>query len=103
MRVPDCLGPITASSPVNTSSSAPAESVVSVSGRCPRVVPVRAELAARALGAARWAGTGFIVGGAEPTRRNVTSPLMRLARRWARPAPALLGPAALDLAVSLRF
>ncbi len=50
--------------------------VVSVSGRCPRVVPVRAELAARALGAARWAGTGFIVGGAEPTRRNVTSPLI---------------------------
>lgn len=50
--------------------------LVSVSGRCPRVVPVRAELAERALGAATWAGTGFIVGGAEPTRRNVTSPLI---------------------------
>jgi len=50
--------------------------VVCVTGRCPRVVPVRAELAARALGAARSAGSGFIVGGAEPSRRNVTSPLI---------------------------
>jgi hypothetical protein len=39
-------------------------------------VPVRAELAERALVAAAWAGSGFIVGGAEPTRRNVTSPLI---------------------------
>jgi hypothetical protein len=50
--------------------------VVTVTGHCPRVVPVRAEWASRALGAAAWAGGGFIVGGAEPTRRNVTSPLI---------------------------
>jgi hypothetical protein len=50
--------------------------LVRVAGRCPRVVPVRAELAERALEAAAWAATGFIVGGAEPTRRNVTSPLI---------------------------
>jgi hypothetical protein len=50
--------------------------LVVVKGRCPRVVPVRAEWAPRALGAAVWAGAGFIVGGAEPTRRNVTSPLI---------------------------
>ena len=59
-----------------TSSSAPAESWSASAGAARDVVPVRAELAARALGAARWAGTGFIVGGAEPTRRNVTSPLI---------------------------
>ncbi len=50
--------------------------LVEVLGRCPRVVPVRAEWAPRALAAAAWAGPGFIVGGAEPTRRNVTSPLI---------------------------
>jgi hypothetical protein len=37
---------------------------------------VRAELSARALAAAAWAKGGFIVGGAEPNRRNVTSPLI---------------------------
>ncbi len=51
--------------------------VVSVKGARPRVVPVRRELAARALSAAaQAAGSGFIVGGAAPTRRNVTSPLI---------------------------
>jgi integrase len=50
--------------------------LVVVKGRRPRLVPVRAELAPRALAAARWAGPGFVVGGAEPTRRNVTSPLI---------------------------
>ena len=50
--------------------------VVNVDGARPRVVPVRRELADRALAAARSAGDGFIVGGAAPTRRNVTSPLI---------------------------
>lgn len=50
--------------------------LVEVRARAPRTVPVRAELSARALGAAAWARTGFIVGGAEPNRRNVTSPLI---------------------------
>jgi hypothetical protein len=50
--------------------------VVCVHGPHPRVVPVRSELAERALGAAAWAGPDFIVGGAEPNRRNVTSPLI---------------------------
>jgi len=50
--------------------------LVEVTGLRPRVVPVRRELAPRALAAACWAGSGFIVGGAEPSRRNVTSPLI---------------------------
>jgi hypothetical protein len=50
--------------------------LVLVKGRSPRVVPVRAELHSRALNAARFVGAGFIVGGAEPNRRNVTSPLI---------------------------
>ena len=41
-----------------------------------RTVPVRAQLSERALAAAQWAKSGFIVGGAEPNRRNVTSPLI---------------------------
>jgi hypothetical protein len=39
-------------------------------------VPVRAEFHLRALDAARYVAGGFIVGGAEPNRRNVTSPLI---------------------------
>ena len=50
--------------------------VVCVGGARARTVPVRAELATRALEAAAWATGGFVVGGAEPTRRNVTSPLI---------------------------
>lgn len=50
--------------------------LVDVSGAGARTVPVRAELAERALKSAAWAKDGFIVGGAEPTRRNVTSPLI---------------------------
>ena len=50
--------------------------LVEVSGANARTVPVRAELAERALESAAWAADGFIVGGAEPTRRNVTSPLI---------------------------
>jgi hypothetical protein len=50
--------------------------VVEVRGIHQRVVPVRAEMAERALRSARFAGTSFIVGGAEPTRRNITSRLI---------------------------
>jgi hypothetical protein len=50
--------------------------LVEVNGAHPRTVPVRAELAARALAAAAWANDGFIVGGADPARRNVTSHLI---------------------------
>jgi integrase len=50
--------------------------VVAVRGARARTVPVRAELAQRALGAARFSTDDFIVGGAEPSRRNVTSPLI---------------------------
>lgn len=50
--------------------------MVAVRGARPRSVPVRAELAGAALAAAHWAGPDFIVGGAKPTRRNVTSPLI---------------------------
>ena len=50
--------------------------LVDVRGTKARSVPIRAELAGRALRAGAWAKDGFIVGGAEPTRRNVTSPLI---------------------------
>jgi integrase len=50
--------------------------IVVVHGPRARVVPVRAELAERALHCARFAGAAFLVGGAEPTRRNVTSALI---------------------------
>jgi hypothetical protein len=49
--------------------------IVDVHGARARCVPVRAEFA-RARAAAAWAGAGFIVGGAKPTRRNVTSALI---------------------------
>ncbi len=50
--------------------------VVEVSARRARVVPVLATFSARVVVAARFAGSGFIVGGVEPSRRNVTSGLI---------------------------
>jgi hypothetical protein len=50
--------------------------VVEVRGAHARIVPVRNEMAARALAAAHFSGPSFIVGGAEPTRRNITSRLI---------------------------
>jgi integrase len=51
--------------------------VVTVRGARPRAVPVLARYHARLLAAARFAGTGLICGGADPGRRNITSPLIR--------------------------
>jgi hypothetical protein len=75
--------------------------VVAVAGRGARVVPVRAELAARAggcglgrLGVRRGRGRAHAAQRDEPPHC--------LARQRARPTPALLGPTALDLAVALR-
>ncbi len=50
--------------------------VVVVRGRRPRVVPVLAGFSERAQAAAAFAGDEFIVGGVEPSRRNVTSGLI---------------------------
>ena len=50
--------------------------VVAVRGARPRAVPVLAGYHARLLAAARFAGTGLICGGADPGRRNITSPLI---------------------------
>jgi hypothetical protein len=50
--------------------------VVTVRGARPRAVPVLARYHARLLGAARFAGTGLICGGADPGRRNLTNPLI---------------------------
>jgi integrase len=50
--------------------------VVTVRGSRPRVVPVLAGYHARLLAAAAFAGTGLICGGADPGRRNITSPLI---------------------------
>jgi integrase len=50
--------------------------VVRVRGRRSRVVPVLARYHERLLAAARSAGTGLICGGADPGRRNITSPLI---------------------------
>jgi len=50
--------------------------VVTVRGARPRTVPVLARYHARLLAAAASAGTGLICGGADPGRRNITSPLI---------------------------
>ncbi len=50
--------------------------VVNVSGPRARVVPMRTEFSDRALRSAGFAGDGFIIGGAEPGRRNLTTPLV---------------------------
>jgi len=50
--------------------------VVTVRGARPRTVPVLARYHARLLAAARSAGSGLICGGADPDRRNITTPLI---------------------------
>jgi integrase len=50
--------------------------VIDVRGRRPRTVPVLARYHAPLLAAARFAGSGLVCGGAEPGRRNITSPLI---------------------------
>ena len=50
--------------------------VVQTTGRRARVVPVLARYHAPLLAAARFAGNGLICGGADPGRRNITSPLI---------------------------
>jgi integrase len=51
--------------------------VVQVRGRRARVVPVLARYHAPLLAAARFAGDGLVCGGADPGRRNLTTPLAR--------------------------
>jgi hypothetical protein len=51
--------------------------LVQVSGQRPRAVPVLVRYHGRLLAAARSAGTGLICGGADPARRNITTPLTR--------------------------
>jgi integrase len=50
--------------------------VVTVRGARARTVPVLARYHAPLLAAARFAGTGLICGGADPGRRNITTPLV---------------------------
>jgi len=50
--------------------------LVAVRGGRPRTVPVLARYHAPLLAAARFAGTGLICGGADPGRRNITTPLI---------------------------
>jgi len=50
--------------------------VVIVEGRRPRVVPVLARYHAPLLGAARHAGSGYVCGGSDPHRRNLTANLL---------------------------
>ena len=80
--------------------------IVTVRGTRPRAVPVLARYHARLLAAARFAGNGLICGGADPGRRNLTSPLItaldgggglprldtsRLRATWLRDGAELLG------------
>ena len=80
--------------------------VVTVRGARPRTVPVLARYHGRLLAAARFAGNGIVTGGADPGRRNLTSPLItaldgggglprldtsRLRATWLRDAAELLG------------
>jgi integrase len=50
--------------------------LVTVGGRRARVVPVLARYAPRLIASAAFAGTGFVIGGVEADRRNVTTPLI---------------------------
>jgi hypothetical protein len=50
--------------------------VVAVRGGRARTVPVLSRYHARLLAAARFAGSGLVCGGADPGRRNITSPLI---------------------------
>jgi hypothetical protein len=80
--------------------------VVQVKGRRARVVPVLARYHARLLAAARSAGTGLVLCGTDPGRRNLTNPLVtaldggtglprldtgRLRATWLRDCAELLG------------
>ena len=49
--------------------------VVQVRGARPRVVPVLARYHSRLLPAAAFAATGLVIGGSDPARMNVTTPL----------------------------
>jgi hypothetical protein len=51
--------------------------IVAVRGARPRIVPVLARYHDRLLAAAAFAGTGLVCGGADPARRNITTPLTR--------------------------
>ena len=96
--------------------------MVQVHGARPCVVPVLARDGERVLDAARFAGTDFIVGGTEPTRRNVTARLVaslaegvdlprlecsRLRASWLESVGALIGlptfMAAADITCSQRL
>jgi integrase len=80
--------------------------VVAVRGRRARTVPVLPRYHARLRAAARSAGSGLVCGGADPGRRNITSPLTaaldgggglprldtsRLRATWLRDCAELLG------------
>jgi integrase len=51
--------------------------IVALRGARPRTVPVLARYHGRLLAAARFAGSGLVCGGADPGRRNITTPLTR--------------------------
>jgi integrase len=51
--------------------------VVTVRGARPRVVPVLSRYHERLLAAAAFAGPGLVIGGTDPGRRNITTPLTR--------------------------
>lgn len=50
--------------------------VVTVGGRRPRRVPVLAAFAARLAASAGYAGAGWVIGGVDPARHNLTTPLI---------------------------
>jgi integrase len=51
--------------------------IVAVRGARPRAVPVLSRYHDRLLAAARFAGNAPVCGGADPSRRNITTPLTR--------------------------
>ena len=51
--------------------------IVAVRGARPRTVPVLSRYHGRLLAAARFAGNAPVCGGADPARRNITTPLTR--------------------------
>jgi integrase len=80
--------------------------VVSVAGRRPRVVPVLSRYHELLIESAAFAGEGYVIGGEDPFRQNVTTPLLsatagglhqarletsRLRSSWLRDAASQIG------------
>ena len=76
--------------------------IAAVRGARPRAVPVLSRYHGRLLAAARFAGNAPVCGGADPARRNITTPLTRSLAGGTGLPRLDTSPAARHLAAGLR-